>query len=470
MKSYIHAKGSYSEAISSQYISEILSIIPDNSNNQVSPKDLRNALFSVWEGSPIKFTHVSSFSYIGLNRPETKLKIFLGKKEVMGQSVMSIDLLNSDVDIFLYNNKSDDEHQNFKMSILAGLDRSLWKFAPYVEVKERDGKLDMGIVNPNGDINLHGDTISVNGVNWPSIENLKDMILNPSKIEDGDLGLILVDGKFIQAKKMNEVNDLLFSDDNPTQIDIGGVKSGSTFKDVPILEILRQILYPYLPPKVDIIIMGVSNNCIERDHVNGVSLELKVSILRRSENIKSRSLKISNTKTIFLSKDDGGFESNGPSNFEYLDFVFVDPSRISVDKFDGLFKLSMDVEDINGGIGNIVSNINFVYPYFYGFGDQFKITSDSASSFLGSLNKRIDMKINQSIPVIGSGYFYFAYPKIYGKLNQFNSMDILKVFEIIEVKNVYSIDGKWGSVDYIVYTSKEKISISGIPQIWKFDF
>ncbi len=473
MKSYVHGKGSYSESHSKPSLSEVLSLIPDNSNKQVSPRDLRDAMFSIWEGSPIKFTYYKSLPYIGLDRPETKLKMFLGKKDLRGHAVMSIDLINSDVDIFLYNNKLDEsEYQDFKMSILAGVDPSIWKLAPTIEVKSRDKNLDLSINNENGEINFNSNHhISMNNIKWPSKESINKMIVNPSKIEKGDLGVFLVDGKFIEFKASNITEEITFTDDTPTQVDIGGIEAGSTFNNIPISELIRQILYPYLTPKIVIEFIGIgSNNSVERDHTNDSIIEMKISLVRRSKDLESSLMKLSNTKTTFSTKECEVFSSSGPSKFEYYDFINISPNRISIDKTNGELSVSMDVKDVDGKVGSTSEKLNFVYPYFYGFGDKIQLDPDTSSRIFGLINKKIDIKFNQSIPVIGSGYFYFAYPKMYGKLLSFNGDDIDKSFELSQIKNIYSIDGKWGSVEYNIYVSKKEISIHGIPEIWKFRF
>lgn len=474
MKSYVHAKGSYSESSSRPFLSEILSLIPDNYNKQVSPKDLRDALFSIWEGSPIKFTYIDSYPYIGLDRPDTKLKLFLGKKEVRGQAIMSVDMLNSDVDIYLYNNKMDDsEYQDFKMSILAGIDKSIWELAPTIEVKSRNGNLDISVNNRNGEILLNSNQfISINDIKWPSNKDSASMISNPSKIQNGDLSLFLVDGKFIEFKKPSfHIDNLTFTDENPTLIDIGGIKAGTTFKDVPISEIIRQILYPYLPPKIKIEFIGVGdNNSIERDHINDTNLEFRITIFRRSENLKSSIIRISNSKNTFLVKDGELFSSNGPSKFEYIESIDIESKRISVDKYNGEFSLKVSVSDTLDEVASIEESFNFVYPYFYGFGPIIDFNPSSTSILFDSLEKKIDIKSNQMIPVSGSGYFYFAFPKSYGNVRYINGIPILESFDLKNVKNIYSTSGKWGSVEYSVYVSKEEFSIVGIPQFWKFEF
>jgi hypothetical protein len=311
----------------------------------------------------------------------------------------------------------------------------------------------------------------MNDIKWPSKESINKMITNPSKIEEGDLGVFLVDGKFIEFKKNSRVEEITFTDDNPTQVDIGGVEAGSTFKDVPISELIRQILYPYLTPKIVIEFIGIgSNNSVERDHTNDSIIEMKISLMRRSKDLESSLMKLSNTKTTFSTKECEVFSSSGPSKFEYYDFINISPDRISIDKTNGELSVSMDVKDIDGKIGSTSEKLNFVYPYFYGFNDKIKLDPDTSSGIFGSINKKIDIKFNQSIPVIGSGYFYFAYPKMYGKLLSFNGDDIDKSFELSQIKNIYSIDGKWGSVEYNIYVSKKEISIHGIPEIWKFRF
>jgi len=468
MESYTHAKGSNIESTNRREITEILNLLPDNSNSEVSIKDIRDSVFSVWEGCPIKFTYANSIEYIGIFRPDTKMKMFFGKRSILKNDVMSEDLLRSDTDIFFYNTKEDNVDQDLKISLLSGKDRSIWSKAPYIQSSNIGESINLSLINDNGEILIKSsDKISLNNIKWPSIEESSKMISSPSDISDNDLGLYITDGKFLEFKKSSPNREILFTDKKPTQIDIGGIKAGSTFDNVPISEILRQILYPYLDPKAEIEILNSNhNNSLERDHTNLSTIDLKYSILRRSENIIRTVISIKNTKTIIENRECDGVVSSGPSRSEFYDKFQIDPSKISTDKSNGTFTISINMTDSSGIISEISETINFVYPYFFGFKNTINFDQESIISGLSSMNKRIDIRCNHTMLMVGEGYFYFMYPRSYGDI----SFDSSEKFEKSLIKNISSPDGKWGSMDYNVYISKDIISIKGIPENWKVIF
>ena len=161
----------------------VLKELPDNTNKQISPRDVRDAFLSTWATSPFKQTKtITGIEYIGLDSGDPsdrdiKEKIFLGKRSYGNLDVLSSTLLNStDTDIFIYNTKPDSVSQDStKVSILAGTNSTLYSSAPYFESKYNNGKLDLNIVNPSllqSPINIYSSTgrVLINGISFPTIE------------------------------------------------------------------------------------------------------------------------------------------------------------------------------------------------------------------------------------------------------------------------------------------------------------
>jgi len=152
---YSISSGTTQESDSKQTINEVLGLLPDNTNKEIAPRDVRDAIFSTWESSVIRYTYVLSDEYIGIDRDNVKgKKIFLGKKQISGNDIMSSTLLSlsNDTDIFLYNTKIDSNpSQDFKISLLAGTISSLYPNAPYFASKYVSGVnqyISLEIVNP----------------------------------------------------------------------------------------------------------------------------------------------------------------------------------------------------------------------------------------------------------------------------------------------------------------------------------
>jgi len=110
-------------AVSSTDINYILSKLPDNTQKLISPADVRDAVYSVWENSIIRETSLTGTGsyYIGIAQSDIKEKILIGKKELSGKNILNSSLLSNDTDIYFYNTKLDaDPSQDTKISILAG--------------------------------------------------------------------------------------------------------------------------------------------------------------------------------------------------------------------------------------------------------------------------------------------------------------------------------------------------------------
>lgn len=151
----------------------IMEQLPDNTGQFISPRDVRDAVFTTWEKGVFKVLEVGSENYIGTDNGGTvsnfRYKMLFGKKELQpGNTVLNNSLLTSDTDIFIYNNKTDSNTslQDTKMSFLAGDDFSLFTNAPYIESTKISGlnpRIDLNITNPstNGIIEINSPIIEL---------------------------------------------------------------------------------------------------------------------------------------------------------------------------------------------------------------------------------------------------------------------------------------------------------------------
>jgi len=192
------------DATSYANINDVLSLLPDNTSQLIAPKDIRDAVFSNWENSVIRYAAVSGTDYIGISRDDVKnTKIFLGKKQLSGSNIMSSTLLSSNTDIFFYNTKSDTGSQNFKMQLLAGTNSSLYQYAPYIEVQ--------GVASPSS-LNLNighsqalgGDFNFVAGLNgYVTLNKLKFPTQNESFSTTSDFYLTVDNSGVVFVKRFS---------------------------------------------------------------------------------------------------------------------------------------------------------------------------------------------------------------------------------------------------------------------------
>ena len=87
-------------------IGDVLNQIPDNTSKLISPKDVRDAIYSSWETSVFKqLTGSASIEYIGIDRNGLNQKMLIGKKRLAGVDILDSNLLNynlNDSDIFFF--------------------------------------------------------------------------------------------------------------------------------------------------------------------------------------------------------------------------------------------------------------------------------------------------------------------------------------------------------------------------------
>jgi hypothetical protein len=169
----------------------IFNELPDNSTKSITPKNIRDAVYTLWETIFLKPTSIGvGPEYIGVDNVNLKEKIFIGNKQVNNSYVMTSDLLTSDADIFFYNTKADSlTNYDTKISILAGT-QSLWNgsliLAPYLKSSRTDtplgSYLDLTIGNDSiisgatygGNININSSagTVVINNVAMPTINQI----------------------------------------------------------------------------------------------------------------------------------------------------------------------------------------------------------------------------------------------------------------------------------------------------------
>jgi hypothetical protein len=280
--------------------------LPDNVQKKISPRDLRDAIFTSWASAAFKLTTPDSINveYIGIDssNPEDrdiKKKILLGKRTVGNLDVISNTLLtNSDADIFIYNTKADSLSQNeTKVAILAGTDSQLYYTAPWIGAtfSPSTNTIGLEIRNPQltgGPINIYSDSgrVGINGVAFPTVAET---------LATASSGKILkyygtYPNGFLQWSDPTITTNVIGQTGSPTYIfgsssyvngyplefivsgqvvpqNIGGIQQGdsfdyftyfssisSTFQNWPIVEVLRKLLYPYIEPQLSISVTNPS--------------------------------------------------------------------------------------------------------------------------------------------------------------------------------------------------------------------
>lgn len=476
-------------------LSPVLDILKDNSNKEINPKDIRDAVLTSFSNSAFKQTLASqsTISYIGVDtvnpnylNKDVKKKVYFGKRAFSQlnsysytDDIMTSSLLNSDTDIFLYNTKKDTVSNNrTKIAILAGTNSSLYTNSPYLQSQiitvGTYSSLSLDIVNPTLTgvtytvINFNSDsgTVSFNNIAFPSPQSSYGLIPGLTaagndrvlKWNNGILGwddILLPDTSYIgvTGSAINiygspvNVNGypLEFTDSRQCTVAIGDIQLGETFNSVSIVEMLRRMVYDYLPPTCSLSVLPpYSSGYVEVGStpliklgytINKKSLPTQTSIF--SYMIPSSYPPITTNGQVSVSGTVNG--------------VVITPISSATTSF------TITVND--GTQSNSSSTtVTGIYPYFYGFSSLTTMTTAG----LVALTKLVEPQGIKNIDVIGNGNLYFIYDSNYPLLsaiyNEFGNT-ISGSFSSPTILTLSSPTGLWASKQFRVY------QYNGVPQI-----
>lgn len=462
----------------------VLDVLHDNTNKEINPKDIRDAVLTSWSSSAFKQTFASQsiISYIGIDNANTdylnkdvKEKIFIGKRYYTGTNsthdVMTTSLLSSDGDIFFYNTKKDSVSNNkTRIAILAGTNSSLYTNSPYIQSQivtiGTYSSLSLDIVNPTltggtaTTLNLNSSygTVSVNNIVFPRPQQSQGLDVGLTAAGDGrvlswnngNLGwsditfnassFIGVTGSPINiyGTPVNvNGHPFEFTESAPCPIEIGDIKFGETFSSVSIVEMLRRIAYPYLSPLCSISILPpYSSGYVEI----GTSPQVKLSYT-----INKRSLPTHVTTLSYMIPSSypaittvGQVTVSGSASGVVITPITSATSSFTITVSDGTQSNSS------------TATLTGVYPYFYGFSS----LSTMTTAGLASLTKIIEPKSDKSIDIYGSGNFYFIYDSNYPVLSSIyddHGNNIISSSFSSSLLTLSSPTGLWASKKFRVY-------------------
>ena len=464
----------------------ILLLLQDNDTKLIDPKDLRDAVLSIHSSIPFKQTSTYSIflksnnnSYIGLDAVDPsdrdiKRKIFIGKRANSGTfsydgyyDIMNSTLLSSDTDIFLYNTKLDTLSNNTitRVSILSGKNNGLYSIAPFIQSELVSGiseSLSLDFVTKVGQLNITNGysyaagTFSINALPWPSISYSSASASDSTTLfwrgstssgqlswEQLTLPAMSTIGTSSQTLSIlgTPVNvngySLELNDTRYMPISFGGISMGTTFNNVPIVDVLRRILYPYLGPLCSITIDSKYSEV-------GV---LVVPVLTYTINKRSSP---TNAVNLFNMNPGQLPPITNPSHTIVTGTALgIITSSISSGLLDSTgVEFTIVVSD-NNRTATASTFIKGIYPYFYGIVP----STISQSLLLQSLNGKVEYLGDKILSFSGTGDFYFMYDSDYPDLDQIiddYGNDVLYQFTY-SIQTKISPAGNWSSKDYKVY-------------------
>lgn len=463
------------EATNLNDITSVLNQLPDNTAKQITPKDVRDAVFSAWENIIIKPTGITGYGYIGLDSTTnglTQSKFYFGKRRFSGVDIMSSSLLDktiNDSDFFFFNNKLDSSLQNTKITILAGTNSALYQNAPFIESKyvnyvvglTSGSYIDLHIENNSTDNDQYGGNIIIGSSQSADWVDGGYVTINgmsfPKYIKPGSTQSLTIDGYVLTYNSsgylewepagsidtiysagtvsitgspvlINGVDPNFLTYDVPVPQNIGGVLAGTTFSNANIVDVVRSILYPYLPPSVSFTLnvvpqsnsyptSGSTNVVVEMGNINSFSYTYFVT---------KRTASVTTATSATLSPMPSPLPyTNSISGTITLSNTLADISTYGSKTF------TMAVGDGTSSVSSSAT-LTKVLPFFYGATTSVISAASFNSSFANKLYKDIKTKTDTSVSLYGNNVcIYFAYPVAHGLLGSIldnNGFNITSAF------------------------------------------
>jgi len=489
----------------------VLDSLKDNKAKIISPRILRDAILSLNDDIVFKETNsVSGIAYIGIDSGnpldrDVKKKMFWGKRAFSGNSsfidshtIMNSNLLSSEYDHFFYNTKEDNQSQlTTKVQIISGSAIGVGDFSedvvtnsgnilqvpiennetiykmPLIQSQYVTGttiSLSLDFINRLGDIDVKSDTgtVSIANISFPTIADSITDVSNGRvlKVDASTYQLYWDDVIFTQIQSSTgsllelfgtptNLNGypLEFSDTRMCPTNFGELKFGDTFENFSISEMLKRIIYQYLPPSCSIKIRNTPPLNVDDPFTVGYvevgtqfgSIEVPTPILDYEINKKTQNLSVT-TLTNMIPGIYSPIVSNEYVNvFESSQGIIISPVLPTTTIF------TISTNDGTTYVSKTAS-ITGVYPYFCGFSPLASMTIAG----LAGLTKFIDPKKDKVVDFSGSGNLYYIYPKIHGALSHIyddlgNDYLVSGTFSGPTTNFYNSPSGLWASVEYYVY-------------------
>ena len=247
--------------------------------------------------------------------------------------------------------------------------------------------------------------------------------------------------------KGGEATGGYFNCAEPLLVPHGGLKEGTTFDYVPVTDVLYDILYPYVPPKVNASITKPRNGeILEAGEVVTVS-EVQISAYKGSKKITKIELFQKGAEAPVFTQAEGVEEG-----------VTIEVPIANVVSSEGSLSFTAVVTDETGNtVSADTGSFTFVYPYYYG-----AINADAENPDIQSLSKLVQLKQDTKITFsFVNQCAIFCYPASYGDLSDIldpNGFNITPTFNKGYI-DVARTSGE--TVKYVVYKSKSASTVDG---------
>jgi hypothetical protein len=524
-------------------LQSLLNLIPDNTTRLIVPRDFRDAFFSTWESSALKLTKLSNsnLEYVGYDRDTLKSKIYFGTKKFNGQEIMTQRLIENDIDYYFFNFKGDVNLEELpesalgrlpstKIALLAGTSSFTFDgvensyIGPYFEASPRAD-------SPLVDFNIRNHSFYTDNTERIGADidiastygkvKINDLIFPPrseyfNNSNDGKFLKLVWNGygqgvatwSSINSQSINEITsgstvsitgspvmingrDVNFTDLNPTPNAIGGIPQGTIFDNVPVTEVLRQLLYPYIRP---ILTTSFKYQFIESgNQIIAADQQLTYKIIRNATySIRDLTMTPSGGSPPLIDPSTIPQNIDGVTNYivpQFVPFLPITTPNITVTK-------TISITDTNNTVLYNSSTFKIVLPWYYGTSTIVSSDVNFINAILGDINPQpnkltsllrdqpqmneiVQLNMTTSNLPGNVGCIYFGYPESYSNLTDIldsNGFSVFGDFTQYTLVGLKSPNNYWGGgsenrrYKFYIYTRSSVPSTTTIPDGYRFQF
>ena len=231
-----------------------------------------------------------------------------------------------------------------------------------------------------------------------------------------------------------------FTDSNATPEDIGGIPAGSTFNNVPVEDLWRQLLYPYQNPSFTTFYVNGANNREVGAYLNGDTSADNNFDFRwttsYSSNVASNSIQITGDGNTYVS----GGDNDGQEVVTDTDIQKTTATTVV-----------FTIQGTNTNSENFTRNATYSWRWkvYWGHSSKTSLTEADIKSDLTSTSLLTDYAGTRNYPA--GDYKYFAIPTSFAQPTSFIDADT-NFSVAMESPTTVSVTNSYGvTTDYNVY-------------------
>jgi len=236
-----------------------------------------------------------------------------------------------------------------------------------------------------------------------------------------------------------------FTNPNPTPEDLGGIPAGSTFDDVPILDMWEDLLYPYQAPVFSSFLISANPGILEVGDTLTGGVKTFTWGTTNSDNIEADSLTIISSSSGLLASglsNDGTEDVDIGSNIQH--------TSQSTE--------SWTVEGTNTNEGTFNRSTSTYWRWGFYFGNSSNAGPLTETEIEALVSKELRTSRSKTYALPAGEYKYLCWPVAFGEYNTAKDADTgfpmaMEIVYTVSVTNSFGV-----ASDYNVYRTTNKLA------------